>query len=175
MKKQNTKTTKFGAFDRLFKEAFDDTNLFDDGGEEVMDELEGGAEVEVDNNDEGGADVTITLTGDQVSVLKDILALVDGDDSEEDVLGGEDDVVGIEGVTDIEELEEEAVEMEKAPSAESAASRTKDGKAAPASGDLEKDSSVEDGEEKQYKFVKRQKPQELKHKTTKGSSGEKAV
>lgn len=163
-------------FERLYKEAVEDDNLF--GAEDdVIDDYESDIdEINPEFEDEGGEgeDVTITLTQDQVSVLRDILAQVEGgeegeedfsDDEglEDDGFGGDDDV------SDIEELEKEAVEFETAPDAESVCNKTKSGKAADNRGDLKKETEKQDTEEKQYKFVKREKPQELKYKTTKGS------
>jgi hypothetical protein len=170
-----TKKTSFlSKFDRLCKEALEDDNLFADEGEDIVDDYESDID-EIEDTEEGGEDVTITLSQDQVSVLRDILAQVEGDESEEDEFpdeeGDEDgfDDFGGDDISDIEELEKEAVESQSAPSAESARGRTKSGKASDKTGDLDKETETKDGEEKQYKFVKRTKPTELKHKTTKGS------
>ncbi len=176
MKNKNTKT-KFGAFDRLFNEAFDDSKFFDDSedsGSDILDDVEGASD-EFGDEEEGAADVTITLTADQAAVLKDIYMQLEDEGGEEegeeaaDEFGG-----GDEGIEDIEGLNEEAVESESAPSAETVRTKTKTGKAAEASGEWDKDSTLEDGEEKQYKFVKRVKTVEHKIKTTKGSSGQAA-
>jgi hypothetical protein len=164
-------------FERLYKEAVEDDNLF--GAEDdVIDDYESDIdEINPEFEDEvgEGEDVTITLSQDQVSVLRDILAQVEGDEGEEegdefaDDEGLEDEFGGDDDVSDIEELEREAVEFETAPDAESVRNKTKSGKAADNRGDLKKETDKHDGEEKQYKFVKREKPQELKYKTTKGS------
>tara|TARA_R110000765_G_scaffold7963_4_gene26020 strand:+ start:41875 stop:42408 length:534 start_codon:yes stop_codon:yes gene_type:complete len=174
MKNKNTKT-KFGAFDRLFNEAFDDSKFFDDSedsGSDILDDVEGASD-EFGGEEEGEVDVTITLTADQVSVLKEIIAQLgdedEGEGEEADEFGGDE---GGEGIEDLEGLNEEAVESESAPDAETVRTKTKTGKAAEASGEWDKDSSTEDGEEKQYKFVKRVKPTEYKTKQTKGSSGQ---
>lgn len=170
-----TKKTSFlSKFDRLCKEALEDDNLFADEGDDVIDDYESDID-EIDDGEEGGEDVTITLTQDQVATLRDILAQIpedDGEDEFSDEEGGDDEFDafgGDEDISDIEELEREAVEFEKAPDAESVRTKTKSGKASTKTGDLDKETSAQDTEEKQYKFVKREKPQELKHKTTKGS------
>lgn len=166
---KNKKTSFLDKFQRLYKEAVEDGNLFDSEADSSFDDFDIGEE-DFDTTDEvGGESVTITLTQDQVSCLRDILSQVDG--GVEDELGEEEDFSDDEfsDVSDIEELEKEAVEFENAPDAESARSRTKTGKAADNTGDLPKETQSQDTEEKQYKFVKREKPQELKHKTTKGS------
>lgn len=171
-----TKKTSFlSKFDRLCKEALEDDNLFADEGDDIIDDYESDID-EIDDGEEGGEDVTITLSQDQVSVLRDILSQVEGDESDEDEFSDEEgsdedgfDDFGGDDISDIEELEKEAVESQSAPSAEAARGRTKGGKASDKTGDLEKETETKDGEEKQYKFVKRTKPTELKHKTTKGS------
>jgi hypothetical protein len=182
--KQKNKTQGKSAFDRLFREAFEDDFLnqgsSDEGGEDIVDDYENEISP-IEGEEEGGEDVTITISADQVAVLKDILSQLEGGEEEEefedegegegfDEFGDEGD----EDVTDIEELEREAVEFEKAPDAESVRTKTKSGKASTKTGELDRDSSAQDTEEKQYKFVKRVKPTEHKTKTTKGSSGEKA-
>jgi hypothetical protein len=170
MKKQ--KTSFMQKFERLYKEAVDEDNLFGAEGDDIIDDYESDID-ELGDSEEGGAEeVTITLSTDQVEVLRDILSQVEGDEEgeEEGEEGEEDfDAFGDEDVTDIEELEEEAVETQSAPDAESVRSKTKSGKASTKTGDLDCDSQCKDGEEKQYKFVKREKPTELKYKTTKGS------
>lgn len=180
MSKQTQKPVK-SKFETLFEAAMEDENLFQD--DDVIDDYESNIDdindEFKDEGEEGGEDVTITLSQSQVSALREILSLVDGDASEEDnedeegFSDGEEDEFDAFQTSDddFEELEREAVESEKAPSPEAARNRTKSGKAEGKvkPGDLEYDSQAKDGEEKQYKFVKRQKPTELKHKTTKGS------
>ena len=170
---KNQKTSFMQKFERLYKEAVEDDNLFGDQGEDIIDDYESDID-EIEDTEEGGEEVTITLTSDQVEVLRDILSQVEGDEEGEEEEEGEEgeeefDAFGDEDVSDIEELEEEAVETQSAPDAESVRSKTKSGKASTKTGDLDSDSQAKDGEEKQYKFVKREKPTELKYKTTKGS------
>jgi hypothetical protein len=163
-------------FERLYKEAVEDDNLF--GAEDdVIDDYESdideiNPEFEEDGEETSGS-VTLELSPEQVDLLKDILGQLDDlDDAEEEFAddeGLEDEFGGDDDVSDIEELEKEAVESESAPDPESARNRTKSGKAADNRGDLKKETEKQDTEEKQYKFVKREKPQELKYKTTKGS------
>lgn len=178
--KKTQKSSK-GKFETLFEAAMEDENLFDSGDDVIEDYEDNVDEINDEFKDEGeeGGDVTITLTADQVSVLRDVLAQLDGgeeeesfedEDEEDDVFGGGDDE--FDDVSDIDELEREAVEFENAPDAESVRAKTKSGKAEGTvkPGDFfKKETEKKDGEEKQYKFVKREKPQELKHKTTKGS------
>lgn len=171
-----TKKTSFlSKFDRLCKEALEDDNLFADEGDDVIDDYDSDTD-EIGGEEESETTTyTVNLSEEEVSVLRSILGQVDEVDSADDEFssdeGGNDefDAFGDDGITDIEELEREAVEFEKAPDAESARNRTKSGKASTKTGDLDKETSAQDTEEKQYKFVKREKPQELKHKTTKGS------
>jgi hypothetical protein len=166
MKKQNSFMQKF---ERLYKEAVEDDNLFgelgDEGVEDITDDYEGGTEGDAEVTE---GEVTLTLTADQVSVLRDVLAQLDGEEEGEEE-GEEDEFGDIEDLEGDDEQFEEAVESENAPDAESVRNSTKSGKAAKNTGDLDCDSHSKDGEEKQYKFVKREKPQELKYKTTKGS------
>ena len=173
---KNTKKTFSSKFERLV-EAVEDDNLFDDEGKDIVDDYEGNIDDIEDDGAEEGEVVTIELSVDQVEVLRDILGQLDvegGEDEDfEDDEGeeGEDefDAFGENDISDIEELEKEAVESQAAPTAETARGRTKSGKASNKTGDLDVDSQAKDGEEKQYKFVKREKPTELKYKTTKGS------
>lgn len=165
MKKKQTK--KFETkFDKLLSEAFEDDFLTSDE-EGPMDEYEDEiSPVEGEEGEEGGEDVTITLTSDQVAVLKDVLSQLDTEeysDEEENTFEGGDEE-GEEDISDIEELEKESSEVyskhglaETAPDAETVRNTTKKGKAADNTGELERDSTKEDGHEKQYKFVKRGK------------------
>lgn len=169
MKKQ--KNSFSSKFEKLYKEALEDDNLFSGESDDVIEDYEDNIDdVEDYDGEESGEDVTITLSASQVDVLREILSQVDGEGDEDfgndEDFGDDDDD---DDVSDIEELGKEAVEMQKAPEAETARSRTKSGKASTKTGDLDYDSQSQDTEEKQYKFVKREKPQELKHKTTKGS------
>jgi len=164
-KKSNT-AKKLTKFEALFERAINENSMFGDDEDEVIDDYEGGESSFDDTSEFSDEDVTITLTQNQISVLKEILAQVDGGDEESDEESEDED---IDDIDDIEELEKEAIESEKGVSAETARNHTKSGKAVDNTGDLEKETETEDGEEKQYKFVKRTKPQELKHKTTKGS------
>jgi hypothetical protein len=166
MKKQTTSFMQ--KFERLYKEAVEDDNLFGDQGEDIIDDYENDID-EIEDTEEGSEEVTVTLTVDQVEVLRDILSQVEGEEEEDEEDEEDFDAFGDEDVSDIEELEEEAVETQSAPDAESVRSKTKSGKASTKTGDLDYDSQTKDGEEKQYKFVKREKPTELKYKTTKGS------
>jgi hypothetical protein len=172
-----TKKTSFlSKFDRLCKEALEDDNLFADEGEDIVDDYESDID-EIEDGEEGETTTyTVELSEEEVGVLRSILDQVGEVDEAEDEFSDEDgsdedgfDDFGGDDISDIEELEKEAVESQSAPSAESARGRTKSGKASDKTGDLDKETETKDGEEKQYKFVKRTKPTELKHKTTKGS------
>ena len=105
MKDSKNKST----FDRLFEDVM--------GGDLDM-ELGGGDDLDLDNDDEGlgdeegGEDVTITLSADQVSLLKDILGQLDGG---EDEFGDVDDIEDIEGEGDDLEFPESHVELSAAP------------------------------------------------------------
>ena len=169
--KQNKKTFS-SKFERLI-EAVENDSLFDDENEDIVDDYEDNIDEIGDEEGEMGEEVTITLSQDQVSVLRDILSQVEGGDEEEGEEDGDEfdafDDEGMDDVSDIEEIEKEAVESENAPDPESARNRTKSGKASTKTGDLDKETNSQDGEEKQYKFVKREKPTEKKYKTTKGS------
>lgn len=172
------KNKKLSRFEKLC-EAIEEENLFDFGGEDDIiddyedniDDIPGEGEV---GDEEVGGEVTLTVSAEQVAVLKDILAQLDGEGEGEeelgDELGGEGEGEVDEEPSDIEELEEEAVEFENAPDAETVKNKTKSGKASTKTGDLEKDSNAEEGPEKPFKFVRKEVPQELKHKTT-GTKG----
>ena len=68
---------------------------------------------------------------------------------------------------DMKQLEEEEIEFEDAPDAEVVRSKTKSGKVdSNIVGDLKKMATKEDNQNKQYRFVKRLKPTEIKRKIT---------
>lgn len=174
---KNQKTSFMQKFERLYKEAVEEDNLFGNQGEDIIDDYEDNIDEIEDGEEVENGEVTLTLDRETAQMLCDLISAQlededgeeeegeeeEGEEEEEDLFGDEEDV------DDIEELEEEAVEFENAPDAESVRSKTKSGKASTKTGDLDSESSARDGEEKQYKFVKREKPQELKYKTTKGS------
>ena len=172
---KKTQKTKLGKFERLF-EAVQDDELF--GDEDVVDTYEDEID-SIEGDEEFGddeAEVTLTIDRATAQTLLDIIqAAVGGEEEgeEEDEFGGEDELDEFGGEDFGEdELEQEAVEFENAPDAETVRKGTKSGKVAKqkANGELfDKETSKQDGEEKQYKFVKREKPTELKYKTTKGS------
>ena len=172
---KNQKTSFMQKFERLYKEAVEEDNLFGNQGEDIIDDYEDNIDEIEDGEEFENGEVTITLDRETAEVLYNLIkpleAHFEGEEGEEE--GEEEDLFGdeedVDDVDDIEELEEEAVEFENAPDAESVRSKTKSGKASTKTGDLDSVSSARDGEEKQYKFVKREKPQELKYKTTKGS------
>lgn len=174
---KKTKKTFSSKFERLI-EAIENDNLFDDGNKDIVDDYESNtSEIKDDEKGDFSEDVTITLSTDQVEVLRAILSQVDGEeedydgDGDGDGDGDEEEEYEYEYEYEKEpiELEKEAIEYEKAPDPESACNRTKTGKTSTKTGDLDCDSHSKDTEENQYKFVKREKPQELKYKTTKGS------
>lgn len=164
-------------FERLLKEAMDDNNLFDDT-DDITDEYEDKIS-DIDGDDGDDSPITITLTQGDVEVLRNILNQVDGstDDSEDDFEEIDDSDDSEDGISDIEELEKESSEEqssktavynkhglgERGKEADTIISHTKSGKAADNTGDLERETEVKDGEDKQYKFVKREKPSELKY------------
>jgi len=162
MKKQNKSVSK-SKFETLFEAAMEDDNLFN-SEEEIIDQYDDVNETPSEDEEEV-SEVTIKLTSDQVDVLKAILDQLEGDTEEE--VAPEDSLD--DGIEELEELEKESVEFETAPDADTVVNSTKSGKATTDTGELDTETSKKDGEEKQYKFVKREKPEELKYKTTKGS------
>lgn len=183
-KNKKTQKTGLGAFDALVNEALEDDFLNPAEDEGVMDEYEDEV-VDTAKGDEGGEDVTITVTADQAAVLKDVLSQLQGEDYEdEDTFEPEDEGGEDEDVTDIEELEKESTEVyskhglaEKGVEGKTAISKTKSGKAADNTGELEGVDGQKMGEEQQYKFVKRgknksgdvEKPEPKKYKVVSGS------
>jgi len=175
------KNKKLSRFEKLC-EAIEEENLFNLGDEDdIVDDYEDNID-DIEGGDEGigdeelGGEVTLTVSAEQVAVLKDILAQLDTEEGEEeDEFGGEEELGGDEeDGLDIENLEEEAVEFENAPDPESVKNKTKSGKASTKTGDLERDANAADeGPEKPFKFVRKEVPQELKHKTTSGHKGSK--
>ena len=100
---QNNKST----FDRLFEDVMGGDLDMEMGG----DDLDLGHEDDL-GDEEGGEDVTITLSADQVSLLKDILGQLEGG---EDDLGDVDDIEDLEGDGDEFESMESHVELTAAP------------------------------------------------------------
>lgn len=152
-------------FDKLFKEAIEDDDLFSDETKDVVDDYES---VEEPLEEPVAEEVTVTLTSEEVSALRSIQAKLDAETTPaEDELGGEDLGLGEDDFSEIEELEREAVETETPPTPESAIKKSWTGKAVDQRGDLEGAEKAKGHDEgRVYKFVKREKPQELKHKTT---------
>lgn len=182
-KNKKTQKTGLGAFDRLVSEALEDDFLNPSEGEDgVMDEYEDEISPIDGEGEEGGEDVTITVTADQAAVLKDVLSQLEGEeynDEENSFEGDEGEGDEDEDITDIEELERESVETkgEKGVDGNAAISKTKSGKAADNTGELEGVDGSKMGEEQQYKFVKRgknksgdvEKPEPKKYRVVSGS------
>jgi hypothetical protein len=182
------KNKKLSRFEKLC-EAIEEENLFDFGNEEegesdIVDDYEGNIDdIEGEEGEGEGESVTITISSDQVTVLSDILTQIadtmgdeEGEEGEEEDEFGSDDIEALDSESDYgdddDSLNEEAVEFETPPSAESVQKKTKSGKAAKKVGDLDQESgasSAKEGPEKPFRFVRKEVPQELKHKTTSGS------
>ena len=85
----NTNMNEKNIFDKLYSTIMENDDEFD------MDQLDAGLDGEDEHGGEehGGGEVTITLTPDQVDVLKDVLGQLDGDmgDDIEDLDGGDDE------------------------------------------------------------------------------------
>jgi hypothetical protein len=108
---QPMKKTDINIFDKLYSTIMEDGFDFDDEFPPLDDTGEDadGGEPEADSDTEG--EVTVTLSGDQVDALRDILAQLDGDDEEDGDLDIEDLVDGEDG-DDEEDPFGEAVDAE---------------------------------------------------------------
>jgi hypothetical protein len=125
------------------------------------------------NEEAGDNDVIGELLGikDQIDALLTRLGYESEGDTEEveDEFGGDNDEEGNNdfGGDDLEDLEREAVEYEDVTGKKEELQKKSNQKASSKTGDLDLETSKKEGMEKNYKFVKVNKPQELKYKTTK--------
>jgi hypothetical protein len=161
-------------FDKLYKEAFEDEN-FDFGSEEGEGQDMEFGDGDVNVGDEEGNVGDNDVVGELLSIKDQIEGLLtqlgyEGEEEGEEEVGddlGDDNEVG--GDEDIEDLEREAVEYEDVSGKEEELQKKSNQKASPKTGDLDKETSKKHGMERNYKFVKVNKPEEKKYNTTKGS------
>ena len=108
----NSNIMSKSTFDKLYEDVMGDENLalsqeMELGGDDMM----GGDDLGGDDLGDEGGDVTVTLTSDQVDVLRDILGQVDGDgeDVGDEDLGdmGDEDDMGLEDSVETPQAEDD--------------------------------------------------------------------
>ncbi|MBC8416831.1 hypothetical protein H8E06_00695 [bacterium] len=115
----NSNIMSKSTFDKLYEDVMGDENLalsqeMELGGD---DDMFGGDDLGGDDLGDEGGDVTVTLTSDQVDVLRDILGQVDGDGDGEDV--GDEDLgeLGDEDAMDLEDSVQAEMQVHAEPKA----------------------------------------------------------